>query len=95
MASTYTGQQKEGKAADIYPCVEWDSNLKFQCLSGGIHTVTQTARPLLNLEINKIQFELHIEADFILGRLESKSDILVVIYYFTFNLFKDALGISE
>jgi hypothetical protein len=32
--------------ADTHPCLEWDSNPRFQCSSGQRQYVTQTARPL-------------------------------------------------
>jgi hypothetical protein len=45
-ALLYTGQHKHGINAERQPCLEWDSNPRFKCLSWWRNFVPQTARAL-------------------------------------------------
>jgi hypothetical protein len=48
-AATYTGQHKHRINADRHPCLEWDLNLRSQCLSGRTQSLLSTTKYSLRL----------------------------------------------
>jgi hypothetical protein len=50
----HTGQHKRRTNADRHPCLEGNSNLRSQCLSGRGHFMPLTARPLFSAPISNI-----------------------------------------
>jgi hypothetical protein len=70
-AATYAGQHKHRRNAERYRCLEWDSNPRFQCLSGRRYTMPCIQDSLKN-ELTSKSVMYHSQSELLIESLKKQ-----------------------